>query len=228
MMSSEANRWRSVGIAPSILSADFAALGVAVRDMTAAGADAVHVDVMDGHFVPNLTIGPAVVAALRPHSPLPFETHLMIEPVDPFVRDFAAAGSDLIIFHVEAGCHAYRTLQLIKEEGKRAGISLCPATPAAAIAELIPFLDHVLVMTVEPGFGGQSFIPEMLTKVAAIRAMIDESGRPIDLEVDGGVNVDTAPLLIDAGVDLLVAGTASFVGGPSCYAENIRRLRGVA
>ena len=213
-------------IAPSILSADFARLGEEVRAITAAGADFIHVDVMDGHFVPNLTVGPAVVKALRPHSALPFDVHLMIAPVDPYVADFAAAGADTITVHVEAGPHLHRTLQHVKSFGKRAGVSLNPATPAAAIVEVLGLVDLVLVMSVNPGFGGQSFIASQLDKIAAIRAMIDSSGRAIDLEVDGGINDHTAGAAIAAGADLLVAGTAVFAGGAARYADNISRLRG--
>jgi ribulose-phosphate 3-epimerase len=215
-------------IAPSILSADFSRLGEEVRAITAAGADYIHVDVMDGHFVPNLTIGPGVVAALRPHSPLPFDVHLMIAPVDPYIADFAAAGADIITLHPEAGPHLHRSIQLIKSLGKKAGVALNPATPVDAIDYVLGDIDLVLVMSVNPGFGGQSFIAETLEKVSAVRAMIDGRGRAIDLEIDGGINPETARTAIAAGADVLVAGTASFAGGPSAYAGNIRQLRGAA
>jgi ribulose-phosphate 3-epimerase len=215
-------------IAPSILSADFSRLGEEVQAITAAGADYIHVDVMDGHFVPNLTIGPGVVAALRPHSPLPFDVHLMIAPVDPYIPDFAAAGADIITLHPEAGPHLHRSIQLIKSLGKKAGVALNPATPVDAIEYVLGDIDLVLVMSVNPGFGGQSFIAETLEKVSAVRAMIDGRGRAIDLEIDGGINPETARTAIAAGVDVLVAGTASFAGGPAAYAGNIRQLRGAA
>jgi ribulose-phosphate 3-epimerase len=217
---------RQVRIAPSILSADFARLGEEVRAMSAAGADYMHIDVMDGHFVPNITIGPGVVKALRPHSDRPFDVHLMISPVDPFVRDFADAGADIITVHPEAGPHLHRTIQLIKSLGKKAGISLNPATPAEALDHVLDDIDLVLVMSVNPGFGGQSFIRSQLDKIRALRKRIDAAGRPIDLEVDGGINVETAREAIAAGADVLVAGTASFTGGQPAYAGNIRRLRG--
>lgn len=194
--------------------------------MTAAGADYLHIDVMDGHFVPNLTIGPAVVRALRPHSPLPFDVHLMISPVDPFIRDFADAGADYITVHPEAGPHLHRTLQLIKSFGKKAGVSLNPATPVDCVDMVLGEVDLILVMSVNPGFGGQSFISSQLDKIRTLRQRIDVSGRAIELEVDGGINVETAKAAIEAGADVLVAGTASFAGGPSAYATNIRRLRG--
>jgi len=215
-----------VRIAPSILSADFAALGQEVRAIEAAGADWVHIDVMDGHYVPNLTIGPAVVKALRPHSALPFDVHLMISPVDGFLDAFAAAGADIITVHPEAGPHIHRSVQHIKSLGKKAGVSLNPATPAKMLDYLIDEVDLVLVMSVNPGFGGQSFIASQLRKIEAVRKMIDKSGRDIRLEVDGGIDADTAPLAIAAGADVLVAGTATFKGGPDAYAGNIRRLRG--
>jgi ribulose-phosphate 3-epimerase len=216
----------AVRIAPSILAADFARLGDEVRAIEAAGADFVHIDVMDGHFVPNLTIGPGVVKALRPHSKLPFDVHLMIAPVDPYVPEFAAAGADLITVHPEAGPHLHRTIQLIKSLGKKAGVALNPGTPAEAARPMIGEVDLILVMSVNPGFGGQSFIKSQLDKLRALRAMIAESGRPIALEVDGGINEETAAAAVAAGADLLVAGTAVFSGGSGRYAENIRRLRG--
>ncbi len=212
-------------IAPSILSADFAKLGAEVAAITEAGADMVHVDVMDGHFVPNITIGPAIVKALRPHSALPFDVHLMIAPVDPFVAAFAEAGADIISFHPEAGAHPHRTVQLIKSLGKKAGIVLNPHTPVEMIDYLIDELDLILVMSVNPGFGGQSFIDSQLRKIEALRKRIDASGKPIDLEVDGGITLATAPRAVAAGADLLVAGTATFTGGPTAYADNIRRLK---
>ncbi len=215
-----------VRIAPSILSADFARLGEEIRAIAQAGADYIHVDVMDGHFVPNITIGPAVVKALRPATDLPFDVHLMIAPVDPYVAAFADAGADIITAHAEAGPHLHRTLQLIRAEGARAGVSLNPATPADAIAGVLDLVDLVLLMTVNPGFGGQSFIVSQLDKIRAVRAMIDATGRTIDLEVDGGINAETAKLAVAAGADVLVAGTATFSGGPQAYAENIRGLRG--
>jgi ribulose-phosphate 3-epimerase len=215
-----------VRIAPSILSADFAALGREVQALTKAGADWIHVDVMDGHFVPNLTIGPMVVKALRRHSALPFDIHLMITPVDPLVPAYAEAGADVISFHPEAGPHVHRTIQLIKSLGKKAGAVLNPATPIAAIEPVLGDLDLVLVMSVNPGFGGQAFIESQLAKIASLRKAIDTLGRPIDLEVDGGVNLDTADRCLQAGADVLVAGTAVFHGGPDEYAANIKALRG--
>ena len=213
-------------IAPSILSADFAKLGEEVAAVTAAGADYIHVDVMDGHFVPNLTIGPAVVKALRPHSKLPFDVHLMIAPVDLFIAEFAKAGADIITVHPEAGPHLHRTVQLVKSLGKKVGVALNPATPVDALDYVLDGLDLVLVMSVDPGFGGQEFIPAALDKIKALRKRIDAAKRPIDLEVDGGVNFDTARAAVAAGADVLVAGSATFAGAPGGYAANIRRLRG--
>jgi ribulose-phosphate 3-epimerase len=212
-------------IAPSILSADFARLGEEVEAITAAGADYIHIDVMDGHFVPNLTIGPVVVEALRPHSKLPFDVHLMISPVDPYVPAFAKAGADILTVHPEAGPHLHRTVQLIKSLGKKAGVSLNPATPPNLLDGVIEDIDLILVMTVNPGFGGQKFIAGQLDKIRALRQRIDSLGRTIDLEVDGGINDETARQAVEAGADVLVAGTATFTGGSSAYAGNIRRLR---
>ena len=213
-------------IAPSILSADFAKLGEEIRAIDSAGADWIHVDVMDGHFVPNLTIGPGVVKALRPHTQKPLDVHLMISPVDPFLDDFANAGADHITVHAEAGPHLHRTLQRIKALGKKAGVSLNPATPAKMLDYVLEEVDLVLVMSVNPGFGGQSFITSQLRKIEAIRKSIDKLGKPIDLEVDGGIDATTARQVIEAGANALVAGTASFRGGPSAYAANIAALRG--
>jgi ribulose-phosphate 3-epimerase len=216
---------KPVRIAPSILSADFSKLGAEVEAIDAAGADWIHVDVMDGHFVPNLTIGPMVVQGLRKHTKKPMDVHLMITPVDPMVPEFAKAGADTISFHPEAGPHIHRTLQLIKHHGKRAGCVLNPATPLSAIEYILGDLDLVLVMSVNPGFGGQAFIESQLTKIAALRKAIDMLGKPIDLEVDGGVNPETAKRCIAAGADALVAGTAVFKDGPAQYGANIRALR---
>ncbi len=215
-----------VRIAPSILAADFSKLGEEVRSVTEAGADYIHVDVMDGHFVPNITIGPEAVRALRPESALPFDVHLMIAPADAFVPRFADAGADIITVHAEAGPHLHRSLQLIKSLGRKAGVSLNPGTPAGAIDHVLDEIDLILVMTVNPGFGGQNFIRAQLDKVRELRARIDATGRPIDLEVDGGINQATAKLSVEAGADVLVAGTATFDGGAAAYAENIRKLRG--
>jgi ribulose-phosphate 3-epimerase len=217
---------RPVRIAPSILAADFARLGDEVRALEAAGADYIHVDVMDGHFVPNLTIGPAVVKALRPHTALPFDVHLMIAPVDPYLPEFAAAGADILTVHPESGPHLHRSIQLVKSLGKRAGIALNPATPVEAVDYVLDSIDLVLVMSVNPGFGGQSFIPTQLAKIRALRRRIDAAGRPIELEVDGGINAETARLVVEAGADVLVAGTATFAGGAAAYQRNIAALRG--
>ena len=219
---------QSIRIAPSILSADFASLGAEVRAVSQAGADYIHIDVMDGHFVPNLTIGPAVVAALRPHSSLPFDVHLMISPADPYIPDFVQAGADIITVHVEAGPHLHRTIQLIKDEGVRAGLALNPGTPVTVVEPLLDTLDLVLVMSVNPGFGGQSFIAGQLEKIRQLRTLIDKSERKIDLQVDGGINSENAADAIAAGADVLVAGSATFTGDTSQYAANIEALRAKA
>ena len=217
---------KPVRIAPSILSANFAALGDEVRAVTRAGADYIHIDVMDGHFVPNITIGPDVVKALRKSSRKPFDVHLMITPVDPYVPAFADAGSDIITVHQEAGPHLHRTLQLVKSLGKKVGVSINPATPATAVFDVLDMVDLVLVMSVNPGFGGQKFIPSSLDKITILREAIDSTGRDIDLEVDGGVDPATAKKVVAAGADVLVAGSATFKGGRRSYGANIRRLRG--
>ena len=215
-----------VRIAPSILSADFAKLGEEVRAIDAAGADWIHIDVMDGHFVPNISFGPAVMKSVRGVTTKPFDVHLMISPVDAYLDAFAEAGADCITVHYEAGPHIHRSLQYIKGLGKRAGVVICPGTPAKMLDYLLDMVDLVLVMSVNPGFGGQSFIPSQLKKISAIRTMIEKSGRAIDLEVDGGVDAEWARRGIEAGADALVAGTSVFRGGPSQYAANIAALRG--
>ncbi len=217
-----------IRIAPSILSADFARLGEEVKAVADAGADFIHVDVMDGHFVPNLTIGPMVVKAIRGYTDKTFDVHLMIAPVDPYVEDFAEAGADIITVHTEAGPHVHRTVQLIRSLGKKPGISLNPGTPPEAVDMLIDDIDLILVMSVNPGFGGQAFIDKQLEKIEALRRKIDATGRDIALEVDGGINPDTAKRVIAAGADVLVAGSATFKGGPDAYAANIAALRGDA
>jgi ribulose-phosphate 3-epimerase len=213
-------------IAPSILSADFACLGEESRAVQAAGADWLHVDVMDGHFVPNITIGPEVVKAIRPHVTIPMDVHLMIAPADPFLEAFREAGADIMSVHPEAGPHLNRTLKRIRQLGAKAGVVFNPSTAPDAIAYMMDDVDLILVMSVNPGFGGQSFMTSQLKKVETLRAMIDASGKDIVLEVDGGVNAETARLCVSAGATALVAGNAVFKGGPSAYAANIAALRG--
>lgn len=217
---------RAVRIAPSLLSADFAKLGEEVRAIDKAGADLIHLDVMDGHFVPNITIGPLIVRALRPFSKKPFDVHLMVSPVDPCIRPFAEAGADIITVHPESGPHLHRTLQSIRALGKKAGVALNPSTPINAVENILDEVDLILVMTVNPGFGGQSFIKSQLSKIKKLRSLIAEASHEIDLEVDGGITSENASLVIAAGANILVAGTATFQGGISEYASNIKKLRG--
>ena len=216
---------RDVKISPSILSADFARLGEEVAAICEAGCDLVHVDVMDGHFVPNLTIGPDVVKAIKPYASKPLDVHLMIAPVDNYIAAFAEAGADIITFHPEAGPHPHRTAQAIRAAGCKVGVSLNPATPVGVLDHLLGDIDLILVMSVNPGFGGQSFIDSQLDKIRTLRGLIDASGRAIELEVDGGINRDNAGTVIEAGASMLVAGTATFKGGPDAYADNIAALR---
>lgn len=217
---------RAVRIAPSLLSADFAKLGEEVRAIDKAGADLIHLDIMDGHFVPNITIGPSIVKALRPFSKKLFDVHLMVSPVEPYVRTFAEAGADIITVHPESGPHLHRTLQSIRVLGKKAGVALNPSTPISAVENVMSEVDLILVMTVNPGFGGQAFIKSQLSKIKKLSSRIAETEFDIDLEVDGGITPETAPLVIEAGANILVAGTATFQGGVSQYATNIKKLRG--